>query len=132
MCKGQYDIEVEQLRTLIERKKDRDTMKQLHAHFGFQSPRSPISPTPPEVEIPSFDQRMRTMINSNLINEYGSMFFESSEGSSSSATPPPPPGSEEVPQPCGVPQEPAAYPPPFGALVAPPPPPNDTEETEAP
>jgi hypothetical protein len=109
MCKSQYDIEVEQQRTRIERKKGRDTMKQLHAHFGFQPPRSPISPTPPEVEIPSFDQRMRTMINSNMINEYGSMFFESGEGSSSSAAPPPPPSSEEVPQPYGVPQGPAAY-----------------------
>jgi hypothetical protein len=80
----------------IVRKKERDTMKHLHNHFGFQPPRSPISPTPPEVEIPSFDQRVRTMINSNLINEYGSMFFESGEGSSSSAVPPPPPGSEEA------------------------------------
>jgi hypothetical protein len=38
MCKSQYDIEVEQQRTRIERKKERDTMKQLHAHFGFQPP----------------------------------------------------------------------------------------------
>jgi hypothetical protein len=73
-------------------------MKWLHNHFGFQPPRSPISPTPLEVEIPLFDERMRTMINSNMINEYGSMFAESGEGSSSAA-PPPPPGSEEVPQP---------------------------------
>jgi hypothetical protein len=29
------------------------------------------------------------MINSNMINEYGSMFFESGEGSSSSVAPPP-------------------------------------------
>jgi hypothetical protein len=72
------------------------------------------------------------MINSNMINEYGSMFFESSEGSSSSAAPPPPPSLEEVPQLYGVPQGPAAYPPPFGAPVAPPPPPDATVETEAP
>jgi hypothetical protein len=109
MCKSQYDIEVEQEQTGIERKKERVTMKQLHAHFGFQPPRSPISPTPPEVEIPQFDQRMRKMINSNIINEYGTMFFESGEGSSSSDAPPPPPGSEEVPQLYGVPQGPAAY-----------------------
>jgi hypothetical protein len=69
MCQSQYDIKVEQQWTRIERKKDRDTMKQLHAHFGFQPPRPPISPTPPEVEIPSFDQQMRTIINSNMINE---------------------------------------------------------------
>jgi hypothetical protein len=72
------------------------------------------------------------MINSNMINEYGSMFFESGEGSSSSVAPPPPPGLEEVPQPYGAPQGPAAYPPPFGTPVAPPPPLDDAEETEAP
>jgi hypothetical protein len=72
------------------------------------------------------------MINSNMINEYGTIFFESSEGSSSSAAPPPPPGSEEVPQPYGAPQGPAGYPCPFGAPVALPPPPDDAEESEAP
>jgi hypothetical protein len=87
----------------IKSKKERDMMKHLHNHFGFQLPRSPISPTPSEVEIPTFDQRVRMMINSNMINYYGSMFFESGEGSSSSAAPPPPPGSEEVPQPFGAP-----------------------------
>jgi hypothetical protein len=122
---------VEQQRTRIERKKERDTMKHLHNHFGFQPPCSPISPTPPKVEIPLFHQRVRTMINSNFINEYGSVFFESGEGSFSSAAPPPPPDSEEVPQPFGAPQGPAAYPPPFGAPIAPPPPP-DAEEAEAP
>jgi hypothetical protein len=132
MCKIEYDIEVEQQRTRIERKKERDTMKHLHNHFGFQPPRSPISPIPPEVEIPTFDQRVRTMINSNLIKDYGSMFFESSECSSSSSTPPPPPGSEEVPQHFDAPQGPTAYPPPFGAPVAPPPPPDDAEGSEAP
>jgi hypothetical protein len=75
---------------------------------------------------------MRMMINSNMINEYGSMFFESGEGSSSSAAPPPPSGSEEIPQPSDAPQGPAAYPPPFGAPIAPPPPPDDAKGSEAP
>jgi hypothetical protein len=97
MCKSQYDIEVEQQRLRRERKKEWDTMKHLHNHFGFQSLRLAISPTPPEVKIPSFDQRVRGMINSNMINEYCIMFFESGEGSSSSVAPPPPPGTEEVP-----------------------------------
>jgi hypothetical protein len=132
MCKSKYDIDVEQQRTRIERKKERDTMKHLHNHFGFQPPRSPISPTLPEVELPSFDQRVRTMINSNLINEYGSMFFESGEGSSSSVVPPPPFGSEENPQPFGAPQGIVVYPPPFGAPVSPPPPLDDAEGSEAP
>jgi hypothetical protein len=72
------------------------------------------------------------MINSNMINEYGSMFFESGKGSSSSAAPPPPLGSEEVPQPYGMPQGPVVYPPPFGTPVAPPPPPDDADGSEAP
>jgi hypothetical protein len=37
MCKSQYDIEVEQQRTRIERKKKRVTMKHLHNHFGFSA-----------------------------------------------------------------------------------------------
>jgi hypothetical protein len=78
-----------------------------HNHFGFQPPRSPISPTPPEVKIPTFDQRVRGMVNSSMINEYGSMFFESGEASSSSAAPPPPPSTYEVPQPFGSPVAPA-------------------------
>jgi hypothetical protein len=131
MWKSQYDIEVEQQRTRIERKKERNTMKHLHNHFGFQPMCSPISPTPPEIEISSFSQRIRTMINSNMINEYGTMFFESGEGSSSSIAPPPP-GSEEVPQHYGAPQGPAGYPPPFGTPVAPPPPPDGAEGSEAP
>jgi hypothetical protein len=44
MCKSQYDIEVEQQWMRIGSKKERDTMKQLHNHFGFQPPRSPILP----------------------------------------------------------------------------------------
>jgi hypothetical protein len=42
-----------------------------------------------------------------MINEYGSMFFESGEASSSSAAPPPPPSTYEVPQPFGSPVAPA-------------------------
>jgi hypothetical protein len=107
-------------------------MKQLHNHFDFQPPRSPISPTPPEVEIPMFDQRVRGMVNSNMINEYGSMFFEPGEGCSSSVAPPPPTSKEEVPQPFGAPVGPTEFPPPFGTPVAPPPAPNATEDPEAP
>jgi hypothetical protein len=72
------------------------------------------------------------MINSNIINEYGTMFFEPGEGSSSSAAPPPPPGSEEVPQPFGALVGPTEFPPPFGTPVTPPPAPGATEDLEAP
>jgi hypothetical protein len=59
------------------------------------------------------------MVNSSMINEYGSMFFELGEGSSSSVAPPPPPGTEKVPQP-------------FHAPVAPTPAPDAIEDPEAP
>jgi hypothetical protein len=130
MCKSLFVIEVEQQRSRRERKKERDIMKQLHNHFGFHPLRSPISPTPPEVEIPTFDQRVRSMVNSGMINEYGSMFFQSGEASSSSAAPPPPPGTEEVPQPFGAPVGLAEFPPPFSSPVAPAP--DATKDPEAP
>jgi hypothetical protein len=55
--------------------------------------RSPPSPESLQVEIPSFEDRMRGWANSNMLNQYGPMFFESEQGqgSSSSAPPPPPP-----------------------------------------
>ena len=99
MCKSQYDIEVEQQKQRRERKKEKDTLKMLHSHFDLQPPRSPISPTPPEVQMPTFEERAREMANSGLINEYGSMFFESGQGSSSSAPPPPPPPTAETSEP---------------------------------
>jgi hypothetical protein len=70
----------------------RDTMKALHIHAGIQPPRSPISPSPPEVEIPSVDDRVQNFLNLDLYYQYGSN-FGSDIGVSSSSTPPPPPPS---------------------------------------
>jgi hypothetical protein len=71
----------------------RDTMKLMHNAQGFQPPRSPPSPESPQVEIPSFEDRMRGWANSDMLNQYGPMFFESehAQGFSSSVPPPPPP-----------------------------------------
>ena len=57
-------------------------MKLVHNNLGIQPPRSPISPSPPEVDIPSVDDRVEGFINSDFYNQYGSMFH-----------PPPPPQS---------------------------------------
>jgi hypothetical protein len=50
MCKTQRDIEVAQQDERKKNKKMRDTMKTLHNQAGCQLPRSPISPSPPEVK----------------------------------------------------------------------------------
>jgi hypothetical protein len=55
----------------------RDTMKLMHNAQGFQPPRSPPSSEFPQVEIPSFEERMRGWANSDMLNQYGPMFFES-------------------------------------------------------
>jgi hypothetical protein len=91
MCKTQRDIEVAQQDERKKNKKMRDTMKALHNQAGCQPPRSPISPSPPEVEIPSVDDRVNAFLNSDLYNQYGSNFGSDIGASSSSAPPPPPP-----------------------------------------
>jgi hypothetical protein len=81
----------------------RDTMKLMHNAQGFQPPRSPPSPESPQVEIPYFEDRMRGWANSDMLNQYGPMFFESEygQGSSSSVPPPPPPFAPPPPDVAG-------------------------------
>jgi hypothetical protein len=74
-------------------KKMRDTMKALHTQAGCQPPRSLISPSPLEVEIPSVDDRVNAFLNSDLYKQYGSNFGSDIGASSSSAPPPPPPST---------------------------------------
>jgi hypothetical protein len=78
-------------------------MKLMHNAQGFQPPRSPPSPESPQVEIPSFEERMRRWANSDMLNQYGPMFFESEhgQGSSSSVPPPPPPFAPPPPDVAG-------------------------------
>ena len=59
MCKSQRDVEVEQQRQWRASKKERDSIKMMHNAMNLQPPRSPISPSPPEVEIPSVDARLQ-------------------------------------------------------------------------
>jgi hypothetical protein len=68
----------------------RDTMKLMHNAQGFEPPRSPPSPESPQVEIPSFEDRMKGWANSDMLNQYGPMFFESEQGQGSSSSAPPP------------------------------------------
>jgi hypothetical protein len=49
-------------------------MKDLHNQAGCQPPRALISPSPPEVEIASVDDRVNAFLNSDLYNQYGSNF----------------------------------------------------------
>jgi hypothetical protein len=91
MCKTQRDIEVAQQEDRKKYKKMRDTMKALHTQASSQPPRSPISPYPPEVEIPFVDDRAQSFLNSDLYYLHGSNFGSDIGASSSSAPPPPPP-----------------------------------------
>jgi hypothetical protein len=91
MCKTQRDIEVVEQEDRKKDKKMRDTMKALHTQAGIQPPRSPISPSLPEVEIPSVDDRVQSFLNSDHFYQYGSNFGSDIGSSSSSAPPPPPP-----------------------------------------
>jgi hypothetical protein len=84
------DIEVAQQEERKKDKKMRDTMKALHSQAGIPPPRSPISPSPPEVEIPSVDDRVQSFLNSDLYYQYGRN-FGSDIGASSSSAPRPPP-----------------------------------------
>jgi hypothetical protein len=90
MCKTQRDIVVVQQDKRKKNKKMRDTMKAFHNQAGCQPPRSPILPSPPEVEIAYVDDRVNAFLNFDLYNQYGSN-FGSDIGASSSSAPPPPP-----------------------------------------
>jgi hypothetical protein len=87
MCRSQHDIQVEQQRSRRENKQMRDTMKLMHN----APPHSPPFPESPQVEIPSFEDRMRGWANFDMLNQYGPMLFESEQGQGSSLLVPPPP-----------------------------------------
>jgi hypothetical protein len=103
MCRSQHDMQVEQQRSRRANKQMRDTMILMHNAQGFQPPRSPPSPESPQVEIPSFEDRMRGWANSDMLNQYGPKFFEfeQGQGSSSSVPPPPPPFAPPPPDVAG-------------------------------
>ena len=63
-------------------KKERDSVKLIHNAMNLQPPRSPISSSPPEVEIPSVEERVR----------YGNIFYSDVGGSSHPPHPSPPGG----------------------------------------
>ncbi|RLN03651.1 hypothetical protein C2845_PM13G17720 [Panicum miliaceum] len=75
MRKSQRDIEVDQKRQWRARKKERDSIEMMHNSTNLQPPRSPISPTPPEVELPSVEARLSGYLNSRNLDQYGSMLY---------------------------------------------------------
>ena len=75
MCKRQRDIEVEQQRQWRASKKERDSIKMMHNAMNLQLPHSPISPSPPEVEIPSVDARIQSYMDAGYFEQYGHIFY---------------------------------------------------------
>jgi len=55
--------------------------------MNLQPPRSPISPSPPEVEIPSVDARMQGYMNAVYFEEYGHYFYPDVGATSSTPAP---------------------------------------------
>ncbi|KAG2612469.1 hypothetical protein PVAP13_4KG292105 [Panicum virgatum] len=83
MCKSQKDIEVEQQRQWRASKTERDLIKLMHNSMNIQPPRSPISPSPPEVEIPSVENRLQGYMGSGYFEQYGNLFYPDIGASSS-------------------------------------------------
>jgi len=88
MCKSQRDIELEQQRQWRASKKERDSIKRLHNAMNLQPPCSPISPSPPETEIPSMETRVQGYVDSGYFEQYGNIFYPD-VGDPCHAPPPP-------------------------------------------
>ena len=59
----------------------------MHNAMNLQLPRSPISPSPPKVEIPSVDARMQGYMNARYFEEYGHYFYPDVGATSSTPAP---------------------------------------------
>ena len=59
----------------------------MHNAMNLQPPSSPISPSPPEVEIPSVEERVHDHMDSGYVVQYGNIFYPD-VGATSSAPPP--------------------------------------------
>ena len=55
--------------------------------MNLQPPRSPISPSPPEVEIPSVDARMQGYMDAGYFEQYGYIFYPDIGATSSTPVP---------------------------------------------
>ena len=64
----------------------------MHNAMNLQPPRSPISPTPPELVIPSMEEMVQGYADSGYFEQFGHIFYPD-VGGSSYAPPPPPPDS---------------------------------------
>jgi len=47
----------------------------MHNAMNLQLPCSPISPSPPEVEIPSVDARIQSYMDAGYFEQYGHIFY---------------------------------------------------------
>lgn len=106
MCKSQRDIEVEQQRQWRASKKERDSIKAIHNAMNIETARSPRSPTPPPVEIPLVEERVRGYMASGYYEQYVHFFYPDVGASTS-----------------GAPSHPPPYDPSFGVAAHMPPPP---------
>ena len=59
----------------------------MHNAMNLQPPRSPISPSPHEVEIPSVDARMQGYMDAGYFEEYGHFFYPDVGATSSTPAP---------------------------------------------
>ena len=59
----------------------------MHNAMSLQPPRSPISPSPPEVEIPSVDARMQSYMDAGYFEQYGHIFYPDVDDTSSTPAP---------------------------------------------
>ena len=59
----------------------------MHNAMNLHPPRSPISPSPPEVEIPSVRARMQGYMDAGYFEEYGHIFYPDVGATSSTPAP---------------------------------------------
>ena len=57
--------------------------------MNLQPPHSPISPSPPEAEIPSVEARVQKYVDSRYFEQYGHIFYPDVSGPSHAPPPPP-------------------------------------------
>ena len=59
----------------------------MHNAMNLQPPRSPISPSSPEVEIPSVEERVQDHMDSGYVVQYGNIFYPDVGATSSTPLP---------------------------------------------
>ena len=68
-------------------KKERDSIKMMHNALNLQPPHSPISPSPPEVEIRSVDAGMQGYQDAGYFEQYEHIFYPDTGATPSTPAP---------------------------------------------